>query len=197
MKPHTVLAAAFIFLSILNNCNQKGISDNHFNVNFTGQARLWRTGVDSYGSKAVYDGELVKNNISAVEFTICRRSDEAPTTPWVELICDIKNTLQGASAIVLEYKCESDLLIKLSQKDFGAEGNATYAHYQFRLPSTDKWLRKEFDFSGFKQPEWAPEHALGIPMKIENVDAIYLVPDLDYNVGETAELKVRKLLLKK
>lgn len=68
--------------------------------------------------------------------------------------------------------------------------------YQYRLLATEEWEMMSVSFSSFTQPEWTPEISSEIPLILENVDAVYLVPDLDYNIGESTNLKINSLELK-
>ncbi len=194
------LMAALAFLSL--SCMQISRNDSgkekrsHFNANLLQYPELWRTATDTFGSKKDEGPGLITNGIAAVKFTIATQNSNQAFNPWVELICEIAGTLHGAKEIVISYKCDTDLLLKLSQKDFGEQGNQTWAHFQYRFKPSEVWKYETIDFSGFRQPDWTPEKAKKIPMKLENVDAIYLVPNLNPAIGQSATLQVKLLTIR-
>lgn len=155
----------------------------------------WYPAVDPFGSKYSIDGDLITDGVVSVGFTIAQRPDPESWIPWVELVCDPGFTLEDYSGLTITYRNNTDLLVKLSQSDFGPDGNATYAHYQYSLPASKDWNTQTIEFNAFQQPAWTPDHSSDIPLTLLHVDAIYLVPDLDYNTGESTVLHIKYLEL--
>lgn len=116
---------------------------------------------------------------------------------FIELVCDLGHSLVDHTGLSIDYKCETPLVIKLSQSDFGKDGNESYAHYQFVVPASETITTAHLKFSAFTQPGWTPEYAAGIPLKLENVDAIYLTPKVDDSTGGSSLLGVKGLFLSK
>jgi hypothetical protein len=190
----SLIAALLVFIISISevlSCSNRG--DLERNLIFTAQA--WYPAVDSYGSTYRTDGELVSDGVATVSFTIAQMDGTEEWTPWVELVCELGYTLEDYSGLEITYKNDTDLLVKLSQSDFGADGNETYSHYEYRLPSANEWQTHRIQFSTFLQPDWTPEISRIIPLYLENVNAVYLVPDLDPIAGESSTLQVRHLEL--
>ncbi len=185
-----IISIIFVITGIIACGNH---DEQNRNLIFT--ASDWYPAVDSFGSEYRIDGELITDGIATVSFTIAQRSESDDWIPWVELICDLGYTLENYSELEIAYKNDTDLLIKLSQSDFGEDGNQTYSHYEFLLPPAGDWNTHRVKFETFTQPDWTPGISKEIPLKLENVDAIYLVPDLDPAIGESSELSVRHLEL--
>jgi hypothetical protein len=161
--------------------------------NLLAMARGWSASTDRFGSSYTTGESLIENGIASATFNQTSISDRG--TPWVEMICRLNGNIGNYSRGSITYKCGTDLLIKLSQSDFGPDGNKTYSHYQLRVPASSDWTTIDFDLNDFAQPEWAPEISRTIPLKKENIDAIYLVPDLDYQKEESTTLQVRDMRL--
>lgn len=161
--------------------------------NLLATAKEWSAAADPFGSEYATGESLIECGSAKVSFTQTALKDNR--NPWVELICKLDGTLENYAGGYITYKCESDLLIKLSQSDFGAAGNSTYAHYQFLIPKSSEWLTVHFDFSKFTQPSWAPEASRKIPLRKENIDAIYLVPAMNTASEASATLEVKDLRL--
>lgn len=155
----------------------------------------WYPAVDPFGSDYSIDGDLITDGVISVGFTIAQRPETESWTPWVELVCDPGFTLEDYYGLKITYRNDTDLLVKLSQSDFGPDGNETYAHYQYSLPISKVWNTQTIEFNAFQQPAWTPDHSTDIPLTLLHVDAIYLVPDLDYITGESTVLHVKYLEL--
>jgi peptidoglycan/xylan/chitin deacetylase (PgdA/CDA1 family) len=125
--------------------------------NLTAFPGIWSTGVDSHGSTQQVFLQLVKAGVADVAFSIAEGDASLGIFPYVELVCKIAPTLAGMEGLEIEYQCDSDLLVKLSQSDFGPDGNATYSHYQFRVPASQDWSYKKLAFEKFEQPAWTPD----------------------------------------
>lgn len=155
----------------------------------------WSVAVDPFGSEFHYEEPLITNDIAEVSFTIAKRTHNDQWSPYIELICDVEADFSGFSGVRITYQCGTDLLMKLSQHDFGSIGNKTYSHYQYRLPPSCTWNTVWIDFSLFEQPYWTPEISKSIPLIKENINAVYMVPDLDATIGETTTIRVNHLEL--
>jgi hypothetical protein len=187
-----------IFTLLVFHCRpgeRQGMEARESSGNLFLKADLWSVAVDPFGSEYEYTEPLIRDGVATVEFTIAKKTEYDQWYPFVELICDLGEPFTGFSSLQITYQCESDLLVKLSQSDFGEEGNETYSHYQYRLPATSKWKTSRLDFSLFDQPGWTPDISKDIPLNTDNINAVYLVPDLDPAIGESATLKVRNLEL--
>ena len=161
--------------------------------NLLATARGWSASTDRFGSGYTTGDRLISCGAATVTFNQAAITDRG--TPYIELICSLNDNIVNYTGGSITYKCESDLLIKLSQSDFGPAGNKTYSHYQLRVPKSNEWTTIDFEFDEFSQPDWAPEVSRSIPIVKENVDAIYLVPDLDYTIEQSATLQVKDLRL--
>ena len=162
-------------------------------ANLLATASEWRVGADRVGSRFETGERLINCGVAEVTFHQAAIADRG--FPFVELICALNDNIANYSGGSITYKCDSDLLIKLSQSDFGPAGNSTYSHYQLLVPASDEWNTVHFNFGEFGQPDWATDESRAIPLITENVDAVYLVPALDYQQEESATLKVKDLRL--
>jgi hypothetical protein len=104
-------------------------------------------------------------------------------------------SLAGSQKIRLTYQCDIPLLIKLSQQEYGKNGDASYAHYQIKLPATEGWTTKEVDLKDFYRPEWTPVSSKDHGLLPEHIDAIYLTPSMTDEKGGEAILQVRAVEL--
>ncbi|KMQ52166.1 hypothetical protein CHISP_0847 [Chitinispirillum alkaliphilum] len=168
--------------------NPESASDNLI------RTALWRATTDDLGSSFQTGEELIEEGIAKVTFTIAVKEEE-DEWPYVELICETGMDLSEVQGMEIVYRCTSPLIIKLSQSDFGYEGNQTYSHYEYTAPASEEWNTVQISISDFTQPDWAPEDSRAIPLKMENVPDIYLVPALDYTTGESGTVEVKSLLL--
>ena len=161
--------------------------------NLLAHASEWSASTDRLGSSVKIGDKLIRNGVAEAHFDLTKRTGDG--YPFVEMICKLEQNIAPYSGGSITYRCDSDLLIKLSQADFGAGGNDTYAHYQLLLPKSSEWNTVHFTFDSFVQPAWTPEQSAQIGLVKKNVDAIYLVPNLDYDIGESATLSVKDLRL--
>lgn len=155
----------------------------------------WRYAVDPHGSTANYEKTLVKENYVGIAFNRVPRVD-AKNNSWVELIYDLPNkSLTGIESFELTYQSDKPLLIKLSQKNYGGDGDKSYAHYQTVLPSATTWQTTTVTFDSFSRPDWTPvwSHDKGIIK--DNVSALYFVPSLTDEKGGNAWLKIKRVKL--
>lgn len=155
----------------------------------------WRPAADSYGSSYEVDENIVVNDEIEIRFTIAKKT-EPDMWPYVELICETGAPLTGAQGLEITYWSEKELKIKLSQSDFGPNGDNTYAHYQIKVESAAEWTTATVYFNDFKQPDWAPEESTKIALNLDNVNDIYLVPGLDYEIGDSSTFGIKSLVLK-
>lgn len=151
----------------------------------------WYAATDDFGSSHNSDGESIDTSSGeiVVEFDMYKKQ-EGMNWPFVELVSETGRELSGAETITIEYKSTHELKIKLSQSDFGPEGDGSYAHYETKIPMASEWTKITVVLDEFNQPSWAPN--LG-PLNLDNVQDIYLVPNIDAMVGGKAILEVRLL----
>lgn len=155
----------------------------------------WRYAIDPYGSHADIGSRLVSDDQVRIKFTRVPRVD-AKRNSWVELIYDLPDaTLEGVNIVRLNYKSSSKLVVKLSQQDYGGDGDKSYAHYQYLLPSTGAWQTMTFKIDDFKRPNWTPISSEDLGIIKPNISALYLVPDLTDKVGGEATIQVRSIEL--
>ncbi|WP_152996217.1 carbohydrate binding domain-containing protein [Pseudoalteromonas sp. H105] len=156
----------------------------------------WRYATDPHGSEVKTKQTLIKDERVWISFKRVPRVD-AKNNSWVELIYDLPNqTLEENSTILLEYKSRKNLVVKLSQKDYGGQGDKSYAHYQYILPAQTKWGTHCIDLADFARPSWTPENSVDKGIIKENVSAIYLVPDLKDELGGEATIEVKNISLR-
>lgn len=155
---------------------------------------IWSASVDTYGSSFQGTDPLVKDGKVDITFTIAKM-ESADAWPYAELICKPGVSLASLKAVTIRYQSEVKLAIKLSQKDFGFEGDQSYAHYQHELEASDEVVTRTLKVADFAQPSWATEESRRIPLKLANVDAIYVVPLLDYAQGETGRFVLDSFVL--
>ena len=163
--------------------------------NMTGslQTKDWRYATDPHGSSAKTKGNLFDGENIWISFSRLPRVDVQNNT-WVELIYDLPNKhLKDETKIALTYQSTTDLLIKLSQKDYGGEGDNSYAHYQYSLPATTQWTSICVNIADFQRPNWTPESSKDVGIINKNVKALYLVPDLEDELGGHSTLEVKAI----
>lgn len=153
----------------------------------------WKAVTDLIGSSYSPDKAVVRDSLMEVSFTLKKK--EEGEIVFIELVCSLDSTLSASKGLEITYKCDSPLVIKLSQSDFGGDGDESYAHYQFIVPASETLNTVRVNYESFTQPEWTPEASKGKAMKLENVNAIYLTPDVDATIGGSATLAVKSLYL--
>lgn len=193
---NTITIFCFLTIMIVMSCTRSD-SELPDRENLVNHGDKWFTAVDPFGSSSEIDGSLIKSGVASVRFTIAHRTESETWSPWVELVCDPGHTFENYTGLTITYRNETPLLVKLSQSDFGSNGNETYSHYQYALPPSEVWNEATIYFTDFTQPDWTPENSKSIPMILENINAVYLVPDLDPSKGESSLLEVRYLKLLK
>ncbi|GHF77906.1 hypothetical protein [Thalassotalea marina] len=155
----------------------------------------WRYATDPHGSKAIYDKPLVNDEFVAISFVRVPRVDKENNS-WVELIYDLPNqSLKDAMQIELTYQSDKPLVIKLSQKQYGGEGDGSYAHYQTILPKADNWRTQTVSLESFSRPDWTPAWSKDKGIIKDSVSALYFVPDLKDEQGGDALIKIKHLSL--
>lgn len=164
-------------------------------VNQLTHAKQWYPTTDSYGSSLDTGSAMIQNEALKVAFTICKKESD-DKWPYVELVCKTKKSLTGTESVSLTYKCDQNLLVKFSQSDFSHLGDESYAHYQMTFPPAKEWKTVSFKTTDAKQPEWAPAKARKVPLKLENVDAVYFTPELSVETGGTGTVEIKELVLK-
>lgn len=155
----------------------------------------WTYDTDPYGSEAIINEKLIRHGGIWIKFKRVPRVD-AKRNSWIELIHKLPTgSMAGSQKIRLTYQCEIPLLIKLSQKEYGKDGDQSYAHYQIEIPATKQWTTKEVDIKDFSRPEWTPENSKDLGILPEHIDAIYLTPSMTDKEGGEAILQVRAIEL--
>jgi len=155
----------------------------------------WSYDTDPYGSEATINEKLIRHGGIWIKFKRVPRVDVRRNS-WVELIHKLPAaSLAGSQKIRLTYQCDIPLLIKLSQQEYGKGGDASYAHYQIKLPATEGWTTKEVDLKDFYRPEWTPASSKDHGLLPEHIDAIYLTPSMTDEKGGEAILQVRAIEL--
>lgn len=154
----------------------------------------WTANTDTIGSSFKSTDPLIKNNQIEVEFTLAKK-EEDKGWPYAELICATGAPLTSVKIVEITYQSESDVSVKFSQSDFGGKGDNSYAHYQHVIPATEKWSVMQLKVTDFKQPSWAPEASQAVKLNLDNVENVYLAPNLNFQTGETKTLKVKSLRL--
>lgn len=155
---------------------------------------IWFPTTDSYGSSFECAEEVIVDGEINVDFVIKQKTGDE--WPYIELICQAGKPLSGIETITLDYKCDKPLKIKLSQSDFGSAGDNSYAHYFIEVPPAAEWTQVTVNIVDFAQPSWAQPTSKEIPLNLDNVNDIYLVPAASYQVGESASLSVRSMIIK-
>lgn len=156
---------------------------------------LWGYGIDPYGSKAIIGNQLIENGAARIVFE--QTAKPAPDLhTWIELIYRApEGDLRGTQAVRITYQSSAALLMKFSQRDFGGEGDNSYAHYQASLPAAESWTTLTVNLSDFSRPSWTPVASKDVGLLLANVNAIYLVPSLDSVQGGVASLNVKTIEL--
>lgn len=155
----------------------------------------WTYDTDPYGSEAIINKKLIRHGGIWIKFKRVPRVD-AKRNSWVELIHKLPTaSLEGKQKIRLTYQCDIPLLIKLSQEEYGKNGDNSYAHYQITLPATKKWTTQEVDLKEFTRPNWTPVSSKDFGLLPEHIDSIYLTPKMTDKKGGEAILQVRAIEL--
>ncbi|WP_245321309.1 hypothetical protein [Pseudoalteromonas sp. KS88] len=156
----------------------------------------WRFATDPHGSEVKVKQTLLTDERIWISFKRVPRVD-AKNNSWVELIYDLPNqTVEGKSTILLEYKSSKNLVVKLSQRDYGGQGDKSYAHYQYILPAQTQWGTHCVNLDDFSRPSWTPVNSIDKGIIKEHVSAIYLVPDLKDELGGEATIEVKNISLR-
>ena len=156
----------------------------------------WRYATDPHGSQAILNGPLVTTERVEIAFKRVPRIDRLNNS-WVELIYVLPNKqLPEQASITLTYQSNKDMVIKLSQKDYGVEGDKTYAHYQTVLPAANSWTTQTVTLNDFKRPSWTPASSIDKGIINEHVSALYLVPNLTDARGGEAYIKIQSVVVK-
>lgn len=149
--------------------------------------QIWEAAADEYGSTFTEGEPFINDERLEVSFTIAKK--EGDYYPYVELKSFPEVNYSEVNHISISYACAHGLTIKLNQSDFSAGGDESYAHYQYTLPATDGEPHTAvIALSDFTQPDWAPEASRAIALNLENILAIYFVPNIDYDKGESTTL---------
>jgi hypothetical protein len=153
----------------------------------------WSYDTDPYGSEAIINEKLIRHGGIWIKFKRVPRID-AKRNSWIELIHKLPSaSLVGSKRIRLTYQCEIPLLMKLPQQEYGKEGDASYAHYQIKLPATKQWTTTEVDLKDFYRPEWTPASSKDYGLILEHINTIYLTPSMTDKEGGEAILQVRAI----
>lgn len=163
-------------------------------ANLVKTAKEWIPAHDEFGSSYDTAKAILSDSLKKVSYTLTKKNTE-DKWPYIELISIVGGNLQGKKELKLKYSCSTPLIIKLSQSDFNDKGNKTYSHYQYTVPASDTLLYISTKISEYAQPDWAPEESKNIPLKLENVDAVYFTPNIDAEVGGKADLSIKEFYL--
>lgn len=186
----TVLFAIFTSLLLLTSLPTK--AETSFSPLIKSQ---WTYDTDPYGSEAIINEKLIRHGGIWIKFKRVPRVD-AQRNSWIELIHKLPMaSLAGNTKIRLTYQCDIPLIIKLSQQEYGKEGDASYAHYQIKLPKTKGWTTKEVDLKDFYRPAWTPASSKDFGLLPEHIDALYFTPSMTDKDGGEAILQVRAVEL--
>lgn len=157
--------------------------------------KQWSYDTDPYGSSAIIKDKLITTDGVWINFTRIPRVDVMRNS-WIEVIYQLANaSLENTKKISLTYKCDIELLIKLSQQDYGKEGDESYAHYQVTLPPATEWTTKEVALSNFSRPHWTPASSKDFGLIPERIDALYFTPQMTDEKGGNATLQIRSVEL--
>jgi hypothetical protein len=155
----------------------------------------WSYDTDPYGSEAIINEKLIRHGGIWIKFKRIPRVD-AMRNSWIELIHQLPSgSLAGSQKIRLTYQCDIPLLIKLSQKEYGKDGDKSYAHYQIKLPATKGWTTKEVDLKDFYRPDWTPASSTDHGIVAKHINALYFTPSMTDEKGGEAILQVRAVEL--
>ncbi|ERP32104.1 hypothetical protein [Chitinivibrio alkaliphilus] len=154
----------------------------------------WYATSDTLGSIVDTGDALLSEDGATVHFTMTEKTGEE--WPYVELIATTEADFIERETVQIAYQCDAPLILKLAQSDFSYEGDATYAHYEYVLPPSGEITTATVAIADFEQPDWAPEESLETPLLLENVSALYLVPQLNPEVGGESSLSVEYLRIK-
>jgi hypothetical protein len=155
----------------------------------------WSYDTDPYGSEAIINEKLIRHGGIWIKFKRVPRVDSTRNS-WIELIHKLPAaSLTGSQKIRLTYQCDIPLLIKLSQHEYGKDGDKSYAHYQIKLPATNGWTTKEVNLKDFYRPEWTPASSKDQGLLPEHIDALYFTPSMTDKEGGEAILQVRAVEL--
>ena len=158
-------------------------------------ANAWHYATDPHGSYAEYDTQLVTDEHIAVRFFRVPRVDKQNNS-WVELIYDLPTkSLVGSNEIELTYQSDKPLIIKLSQAEYGAKGDGSYAHYQISLPSAESWRTERVAITQFTRPDWTPTWSPDKGIVHKHISALYFVPSLTDEDGGSATITIKSLTL--
>jgi len=158
-------------------------------------AELWSYGIDPYGSTVTVGDSLIQDGAARIEFTRAARPAPDRNT-WIELIYYApEGNLDGINAVRITYECSEPLLMKFSQRDYGEDGDNSYAHYQTLLPEAKEWKTVTVSLADFARPDWTPADSPDAGLIMENVTAVYLAPSIDEATGGRATLNVKSIEL--
>jgi len=184
---------AALFFSLTSLLLLTGMPATAYNSHTALDKHQWSYDTDPYGSEAIINEKLIRHGGIWIKFKRVPRVD-AKRNSWIELIHKLPTaTLAGNQKIRLTYQCDIPLLIKLSQQEYGKDGDASYAHYQIKLPATNGWTTKEVNLKDFYRPDWTPASSKDHGLLPEHIDAIYLTPSMTDKDGGEAILQVRAI----
>ncbi|KZN66095.1 hypothetical protein N473_11030 [Pseudoalteromonas luteoviolacea CPMOR-1] len=159
-------------------------------------AKNWRYATDPHGSQVILNEPLVQEKCVKIGFDRVPRVDKQNNS-WVELIYDIpQGSLNGVSHIEVTYQSDKPLVIKLSQKEYGGDGDKSYAHYQVILPQATQPITREVTLSDFARPDWTPNWSKDQGIVSASISALYFVPDLTDKEGGNATITIHHLALR-
>jgi hypothetical protein len=187
--PYAATGCLLILLGLISGCTNTALHPSVRN------AELWGYGIDPHGSTVTIGKSIIENGAARIAFN--RVAQPAPgINTWIELTYQApKGNLAGIRGVSITYESTAPLVIKFSQRDFGEEGDNTYAHYQTLLPAAKTASTATVILADFARPVWTPATSKDVGLLLENVTAIYLTPDVDSKAGGYAELTVSAIEL--
>ncbi len=157
-------------------------------------APAWYAATDHFGSVADTGDAFRSEGTINVAFELAIR-EPSGDWPYVELVCETGDPITGTDSVMVSYKCDTTLVMKLYQTDLGSEGLKSYALYQTALPASKEWKTATVAVSDFIQPSWADEASRAVKLNLDNVARIYFTPDLSAEVGGKATINLKELVL--
>lgn len=179
LKPILVTALLIVSCSSFSQTN----STDQTQLNLV-SAERWTAKADPYGSSVNYSAQGLFSG-GAIQASMQQTQPLANKNwPFVELICQLPDNLEGSQGLTLKYKSSQPLHVKLSQTDFSHLGDQSYAHYAAIIPKSEQWQTLQLRLSDFEQPSWAPPKAKSVGLKLANIHDIYISPNFGAEGGE-------------
>lgn len=166
-------------LTIIFTLTAADINDEY---NLLYDAPAWYPATDHFGSAADTGDAFFDQGYVTVDFTLAPKGTTGDW-PYIELVCEVGQPLSGTDSIIVSYKCDTTVILKLYQTDLGSEGLQSYALYQYPLSASEDWATVTIAVTDFKQPDWADAASRAVKLNLDHVERIYFTPDLDAQSG--------------